>query len=263
MTNLSHKLRIGFAKGWPPVLAIILLLITWQICVTVFQVEKWLLPSPLQIVQEGYAIAPRLWMHTWSTLKICVVGFAVGVTCGILIAMLMHLVKPIKVSLSAILITTQNIPTIVLAPLLVVWFGFGLLPKVIVIALVCFFPIAVSMLNGLAETNYAILNYMRMIGAKRHQLFLKLELPHALPYLFSGLKISATYSVMGAVISEWLGASQGLGHFMTLSSSAYRTDRVFAAIFIVVLLSLALFACIVLIERWVIRWNPGRGREDE
>lgn len=253
-------IREWIKRGWPPILAVVLLLILWQSAVFVFKVEQWLLPGPLDIVRESVASFPRLRLHTWATLKICLTGFVFGVACGVVIAMLMHLYKPLKSSLAAVLVITQNIPIIVLAPLLVVWFGFGFLPKVIVIALVCFFPIAVSMMNGLAETDHALKSYMRMIGAGRRQLLFKLELPHSLPYLFSGLKISATYSVMGAVISEWLGASSGLGHFMTLSSSAYRTDRVFAAILIVIILSLSFYAIIGWIERAVIRWKPERSR---
>jgi ABC-type nitrate/sulfonate/bicarbonate transport system permease component len=130
-----------------------------------------------------------------------------------------------------------------------------LFPKILVIALVCFFPIALSMTTGLAETDKNLHNYMRMIGAKKRHIFFKLELPYSLPYLFSGLKISATYSVMGAVIAEWLGSSVGLGYYMTLSSSGYRNDRVFAAVFIIILLSLAMFMLIGLLQKIIIRWN--------
>jgi ABC-type nitrate/sulfonate/bicarbonate transport system permease component len=250
-------------KGWPPVTAVLLLLVLWQAAVFVFEVEKWLLPGPIDIIQEIARSYPRLITHTWSTVKICLVGFTVGMICGIATAIVMHLSRPLKAAFSAILIMTQNIPIIVLAPLLVVWFGFGLLPKIIVIALVCFFPIAVSMMQGLANVDHVLKNYMRMLGASRKQLLFKLEIPHSLRHLFSGLKISATYSVMGAVIAEWLGASQGLGYFMTLSSSAYRTDRVFASILVVIVLSLVFYACIGWIENRLIRWNPQVPKEDE
>lgn len=236
-------------------MAVVLALGLWQAAVMVFGIEKWLLPSPLDIAREAYAIAPRLWSHTLSTVSICLPGFAIGVTCGVLIAIPMHLFKLFKASLAGLLIITQNVPIIVLAPLLVVWFGFGLLPKMIVITLVCFFPVAVAMMNGLAAADASMKNYMRMIGASRGQLLFKLELPSALPFLFAGFKISATYSVMGAVISEWLGASRGLGHFMVLSSSAYRTDRVFAAIIIVAALSIVFYVLISAAERMIIRWR--------
>jgi ABC-type nitrate/sulfonate/bicarbonate transport system permease component len=137
----------------------------------------------------------------------------------------------------------------------VIWFGFGLLPKMIVITLVCFFPITVAALDGFKQTSNELKHYMIMAGASNKQLFWKLELPYALPSLFSGLKISATYSVMGAVISEWLGAKDGIGVYMTLASSSFRTDRVFVAIFAIVALSLLFFSIIVLIERWLVRWQ--------
>lgn len=260
---MKQRLAKWVKRAWPPLTTVMLLLAGWQLAVTFFQIEKWLLPSPLDIAKEGAASFSRLMMHTGATIQICLIGFAVGVSCGIVAALIMHLSRPVRLSLSAVIIMSQNIPTIVLAPLLVVWFGFGLLPKVIVIALVCFFPIAVSMLSGLNQTDEVMKNYMRMIGANRWQLLTKLELPHSLPYLYSGLRISATYSVMGAVISEWLGASKGLGYYMTLSSSAYRTDRVFAVIVIIIALSLLFYAVIGLLERLTIRWRPTAAKEEE
>ncbi len=260
---MRTSLRDKINKGWPPVTAVLLMLIIWQLAVIFFEVEKWLLPGPIDIAREMVASFPRLMMHTWSTVRNCLVGFTVGAVCGIVTALAMHLYRPIKSTLAAVLVFTQNIPIIVLGPLLVVWFGFGLLPKVIIIALVCYFPIAVSMMNGLADPDHAMRNYMRMLGVSRLQMLFKLEIPHSLGHLFSGLKISATYSVMGAVISEWLGASKGIGYFMTLSSSAYRTDRVFASILVVVVLSLSLYALIGLIERLVLSWKPHSAKEEE
>jgi ABC-type nitrate/sulfonate/bicarbonate transport system permease component len=148
----------------------------------------------------------------------------------------------------------------VLAPLLVIWFGFGILPKLIVITLVCFFPVAVAALDGFKNIPNEMKHYMLMAGASKIQLFTKLEWPYALSSVFSGIKISATYSVMGAVISEWLGAKQGIGVYMTLASSSFRTDRVFVAIFIIMLLSLLFFGFINLAEKRLIKWNRKKGK---
>ncbi len=260
---MMARWRLFVKRGWPPIAAILAMLIVWQLAVLFFEIEKWLLPGPIDIAREMAESFPRLMMHTTFTIRNCLIGFAVGACCGIVTALAMHLFRPLKSTLAAVLVFTQNIPIIVLGPLLVVWFGFGLLPKVVIIALVCYFPIAVSTMNGLADPDHAMKNYMRMLGASRSQLLFKLEIPHSLRHLFSGLKISATYSVMGAVISEWLGASRGIGYFMTLSSSAYRTDRVFASIVIIVALSLLFYAVIELIERAVIRWKPQIEREEE
>lgn len=248
-------------KGWPPVVAVILILTSWEILITWLGIEKWFLPSPSDIIREGYSSWPRLWIHTTATLQKMLLGFPIGVIAGVLIAVVMHLSKAIKSAFSPLLIISQNIPIIVLAPLFLVWFGYGMFPKIIVVVLVCFFPIVVSMTTGLVETDRSLYNYMRMIGASRRQIFLKLELPFSLPYVFSGMKISATYSVMGAVIAEWLGASSGLGHYMVISSKSFRNDRVFSVVFVIVVISLIMYALIVLLQKLIIRWNSRSVKE--
>ncbi|WP_160035993.1 ABC transporter permease [Paenibacillus sp. An7] len=240
---------------WPPLMAVILFLAVWQIAVPLFHIEKWILPSPADITKEAIAEAASLTQHTWATVQLTLLGFFIGTGVGLLTAMLLHLVPFLKSALYPLLILSQNIPTIALAPLLMIWFGFGLLPKIIVITLVCFFPVAVSTMDGLMQTDRGMMNYMRMAGASKAQIFRKLEVPHALPSVFSGVKIAATYSVMGAVIAEWIGTDRGIGYYMMLQKSAYRTDRVFVAMAIIVLLSLVLFAIIALLEKILIRWR--------
>jgi ABC-type nitrate/sulfonate/bicarbonate transport system permease component len=242
-------------KGWRPVLVLVLLFIIWEFCCKLFEIPKWLLPSPLQIFEESVVGWSVYSGHIGSTVNLILVGFAIGAGVGILVAVGLHLVSFLRQALYPLLIVSQNIPTIVLAPLLVIWFGFGMLPKIIVITLVCFFPITIALLDGFRQTDRELKHYMQMAGASKQQIFWKLEWPHALPSLFSGLKISATYSVMGAVISEWLGASEGIGVYMTLASSSFRTDRVFVAIFIIVALSLLFFMIIMLVEKLVIKWK--------
>lgn len=240
---------------WPPLMAVILFLAVWQIAVPLFHIEKWILPSPADITKEAIAEAASLTQHTWATVQLTLLGFFIGTGVGLLTAMLLHLVPFLKSALYPLLILSQNIPTIALAPLLMIWFGFGLLPKIIVITLVCFFPVAVSTMDGLTQTDRGMMNYMRMAGASKAQIFRKLEVPHALPSVFSGVKIAATYSVMGAVIAEWIGTDRGIGYYMMLQKSAYRTDRVFVAMAIIVLLSLILFAMIALLEKILVRWR--------
>ncbi|OGX68516.1 MAG: nitrate ABC transporter permease [Paenibacillus sp. RIFOXYA1_FULL_44_5] len=248
-----------FHKGWPPVLAVILLFLLWQLSVWWGHFPDWLLPGPFAVLAAFVKIFPRIMMHTMATLQITGIGFVIGAAIGFLLAVLLHLSPALKRALYPLIILSQNIPIIALAPLLIIWFGFGMLPKIIIIVLVCFFPITVAMMDGFMQTDREMLNYMRMSGANPRQIFMKLELPHSLAFLFSGLKISATYSVMGAVISEWLGASAGIGYFMTLSSNSFLTARVFAAIFVIVLISLTFFGLIVMMEKIVIRWKPDEG----
>lgn len=242
-------------NGWRPLVVLLLLLIGWEITVKAFSVPDWLLPAPTQIFIEGINDWSGYNSHIFSTIRLSLLGLVIGSSIGILGATLLHLIPFMRETLYPLLILSQNVPVIVLAPLLIIWFGFGLLPKIIVITLVCFFPITVAALDGFKQTAPDLKHYMTMAGATKWQLFWKLELPYALPSLFSGLKISATYSVMGAVISEWLGAKSGLGVYMTFASSSFRTDRVFISIFWIMLLSYIFFSGIKLLERYFVRWQ--------
>ncbi len=243
-------------QGWRPVSVVILLLILWEASSRLFAIPAWLLPSPLTIMEEGLSSWSNYVHHLVSTTKLSILGFVIGTSIGLLIAVLLHLMPRVRQAFYPLLILSQNIPIIVLAPLLIIWFGFGVLPKLFIITLVCFFPVAVAALDGFRQTNAEMKHYMYMAGASKRQVFSKLELPHALPAVFSGLKISATYSVMGAVISEWLGANKGIGVYMTLAQSSFRTDRVFVAIFFIMLLCLLFFSFIIALEKFCIKGQP-------
>ncbi|WP_428908843.1 ABC transporter permease [Niallia sp. Krafla_26] len=243
------------SKSWRPLLVLLLLFILWETAVIILDIPNWLLPAPNEIFLEATVNGDDLLVHLISTLKLTLTGFSIGTCIGLITAIFLYLLPKVKEAVYPLLILSQNIPTIVLAPLLVIWFGFGLLPKIIVISLVCFFPVTVAALDGFKQTPAELKHYLAMAGANKQQLFWKLEFPYALPAIFSGIKISATYSVMGAVISEWLGAKEGIGVYMTLASSSFRTDRVFVAIFTIMILSLLLFAIIQGLERITVRWH--------
>ncbi|MET3683345.1 ABC-type nitrate/sulfonate/bicarbonate transport system permease component [Alkalibacillus flavidus] len=248
-------------QGWRPALVLIVLFAGWELSTVVFNIEKWFLPPPSDIITVGVTEWTDYNQHVFATLKLIVIGFVIGSASGVGIAIALHLVPFLRQSMYPLIILSQNIPIIVLAPLLVGWFGFGMFPKLIVITLVCFFPIAISLLSGFQQADRDLSHYMQMAGATKRQIFRKLEWPNALPSLFSGLKISATYSVMGAVISEWLGANNGLGVYMTLASSSFRPDRIFVAIFIIVAISLLFFLLIVWLEKRVIHWQTAEKRD--
>ncbi|MCZ2258123.1 ABC transporter permease [Sporosarcina sp. G11-34] len=250
-------------KGWRPLGVIILLLISWEIAGRLFAIPVWLLPVPTHIGQEaiqGWALYSN---HIFSTITLTLIGYAIGSIIGLAVAILLFRLPILQEAFYPLLILSQNIPIIVLAPLLVIWFGFGILPKLIIIVLVCFFPITIAALDGLRQTDRDLLHYMKMTGATNRQIFWKLQWPFALPSIFSGLKIAGTYSVMGAVISEWLGASKGIGVYMTYASSSFKTDRVFVAIFLIMILSLTFFAIIALIERWFLKWQRQGGNASD
>ncbi len=247
--------RRAARRALPAVGTFLALLVAWEVATRVLVIPAWMLPGPVRIAQEAVAVAPTLGTDVLATASLTLYGGTLGVLLGLALAAVLHLVEPLRAAVYPLLIVSQNVPSIALAPLLVIWFGFGLTPKVVVIVLVCFFPVAVAAMDGLRGADRVVVDYLRMSGADRWQVFRKVEVPSALPSVFSGLKIAATYAVMGAVVAEWVGSDRGVGHYMLLQKSAFRADRVFVAILTIVVLSLALFALIAVLERRATRWR--------
>ncbi len=243
----------------PPLLLTVILLLLWEGSVHFWEIEEWILPAPSAIWETFLQHFPTLSADLMATTWIALLGFLFGILIGILFATILHLFPVLEKACYPLIVLSQNIPIIALAPLLVLWFGFGTLPKVLIVVLVCFFPITIATLDGFRQIDHTLIQYLRIAGASRWQIFLKAEWPAALPSFFSGCKLSATYSVMGAVISEWLGAEKGLGLMMQTAANSFRTDRVFVAIAIIVMLSLTLFFLIHLFEKAIIRWKPKKG----
>ncbi|MFD2116895.1 ABC transporter permease [Paenibacillus yanchengensis] len=261
MNNKSHLRHLWF-KIWPPATAMILLLALWQAAVSFGWVYDWIVPAPLAVVQETIHNWDLIQQHASATLQLTLLGFSFGAGAGFVIAILLHLSPLLRSAMYPLLILSQNIPVIVIAPLLTMLLGFGLLPKVLLLTLVCFFPVVIAMLNGLANTDRTLLHYMEMIGSSKWQLFWRLELPYSIVHLFSGLKIAVTYSVLSAVVAEWLAPKKGLGSFLLISSRNFKPERVFAAVIIIIMISLLLFGTIALAERYFVRWRPQNGREN-
>ncbi|KGR92311.1 nitrate ABC transporter permease [Ureibacillus massiliensis 4400831 = CIP 108448 = CCUG 49529] len=243
----------SWKRGGRSFLFLLFLFILWEVLVRITQTPMWLLPAPSDVFKEAMIGFDNFYGHLLSTIYLAMLGLFIGCSIGLIISIILYRLPKVNEVLYPLLILSQNIPTIVLAPLLIIWFGFGILPKLIIISLVCFFPIVIASMDGFRQTAPELKHYMQMVGARRNQIFWKLEFPHALPSLFSGLKIAATYSVMGTVISEWLGAKSGIGVYMTLAQSSFRIDRVFVAIFFIMLLSLLLFGLIRFIEKMVVK----------
>ncbi|MBM7540244.1 ABC transporter permease [Amphibacillus cookii] len=254
---------LSIKKSLAPFLFIIILLVIWELATRMLAIPTWLLPAPSLISKEMITSWPTFQQHFFATTQLAVIGFIIGVSFGLLLALMLHMFPRIRATIYPLLIMSQNIPIIVLAPLLVIWFGFGIFPKILVIILVCFFPIVIATLDGLAQTHHELMHYMQMAGASKQQIFFKLEFPHALAAIFSGVKIAATYSVMGAVISEWLGANRGIGLYMTLAQSSFRTDRVFVAIVFIMLLCLCFFTIILAIEHLLVKGTKKGSAEYE
>lgn len=239
-----------------PIATLIVFIAVWQISCTVFDMDPWILPDPWTIALRMAEDSALLWKHLLSTLKLALMGVGLGLAVGIIVAIVLHSVSFLRMAISPLLVLSQNVPIIALGPLLMIWFGFGLTPKLILLIIVCFFPIALSMLVGLGQAEPQLREYLGMIGASRWERMKRLEFPASLPHLFSGLKITATYAVSSAVVAEWLGASKGIGYYLVLKFKGYDTSAVFGAIVCIVTLSLLLYGAAALLERIVIRWRP-------
>jgi len=247
-----------FQKKWrdslPTLVFLFLCLVVWQISVDFLKLPLWLMPSPTAVVKALWRTRDLLWMHTLTTILETTTGFILSIALSLVAGLVMVLSPMAKRLFYPLLIVSQTVPLIAMAPLLILWLGYGLLPKILTVVIVCFFPITVSLIDGLEVSDDDLLNLLKSMGASRWQILYMIRWPNALPAFFAGLKIAATYSVMGAVIGEWLGASSGLGVYLTRSSHSFRTDQVFASIVAITLLSLFYFVVIAGIRHLVLPW---------
>lgn len=247
----------------PPLLLLAAVVAGWQLVAWALAVPKWLLPAPVEIVAAVASTWRLLAWHSAQTLWETGLGLALAVGGGLGLAVAIDLSPTLRRFLYPLLVASQTIPIMALAPLLVIWFGYGTLSKAVVVALVCFFPIAVATTDGLRAADPELLALLRSMGATKRQVLAKVRLPGALPGFFSGLKIAITYSVVGAIIGEWVGAGRGLGVYMIRSSNSFLTDQVFAAIGVTSLLSVALFLATRALERLALPWYYTATREEQ
>jgi ABC-type nitrate/sulfonate/bicarbonate transport system permease component len=239
------------------------LLVAWEAAVAFGGIDPIVLPAPSRIVGALWDFRSIAAGHTLTTLAEAVVGFAIAVALAVGAAVAMDRVRLVRTALYPLLVGSQTIPIVAIAPLLVIWLGFGLAPKVVVIVLVTFFPIVVALLDAFAATPRDATDLLRTMGATDRQAFRLLRWPAALPALFTGLRIAVPYAIVGAIFGEYVGAESGLGIWMQVSQNAFRTDLVFAAIGIVALLSVACFVVVGVAERLVVPWHAAlRGRRD-
>ncbi len=239
----------------PSVLSVALIVLIGEVIIRISGIPEFILPAPSAIAISLMNNFSLLLSHTKTTFLTAVVGLSMSIIVALILSVMMDKVKLIKKMLYPLIIISQTIPIIALAPLMIIWFGLGIFPKILVVALVCFFPIAVSLVNGLENVDTELIELMKVMGASPVMIFTTVQFPSVLPYFFSGLKISATYSVMGAVIGEWLGASSGLGIYMTRAMHSFNTSNLFAAILIVVLLSIFLFKIADMLAWISMPWN--------
>ena len=246
---MKRKLRSTTSSKAPAVAAVLILLAVWELASVSGLVPRYMLPSPVDVWKAFVRDLPALGSNLAVTLQEAFIGLALGVSIGFLFAVAMDAFEVLYKAFYPILVITQTIPTVAIAPLLVLWFGYEMTPKVVLIVLVTFFPVTVGVLDGFKSVDRDAVGLLRSMGAGRWQIFRYLKFPWALPQFFSGLRIAAAYSVVGAVISEWLGGFSGLGVYMTRVKKAFAFDKMFAVIFLISAVSLALMALVGLAER--------------
>jgi putative hydroxymethylpyrimidine transport system permease protein len=241
-------------RHWLTIVILLALVGIWQAVASLPGVDLTL-ASPVQTVKAIGDDHALLLHNAWITLVEVLLGLAIAVVAGGAAAIGMHLVRPLRDAAYPLLIASQAMPVVVIAPLLVLAFDFGIGPKLTIVALVCFFPLTVNLIDGLRSVDPELLKLMRSLGASRLATLWKVEMPASLPYLFSGLRIAATVSVIGAVFGEWAEAENGLGHVVLLAVNQLLTARVWAGVLILMLMSLALFLLVTLAERKLVPWN--------
>jgi NitT/TauT family transport system permease protein len=252
-------MRVG--KWLKPVLLFVALLVLWQAAVVLFNIPTFLLPSPLQVAVRMSEIPNQLLDNTLVTLYEVLAGFALAVVVGVVLATLIVHSRFLAESLYPLLIITQVTPQVAIAPLLVIWFGYGDLPKIIIAFFVAFFPMVVNTATGLLRVPEELLDLMRGLRTPRWRIFLMIRFPNALPYIFAGMRISITLAVIGAVVGEFVAANEGLGYLVFNGTANNDTALTFAAIFILATIGITLFWIVDGLRRVVVPWarDPDEG----
>ncbi|NLY08768.1 MAG: ABC transporter permease [Tissierellia bacterium] len=253
-TSIGNKLQSV------SLLAIILLF--WQLASTRGWMPSYMLPSPMKVINAIVSDFGALLVHLQVTLTEAFVGLAIGIILGFLSAVLMDRYKPFYRALYPLIVLTQTVPTVAIAPLLVLWMGYGILPKITLIVIVTFFPIAVGLYEGFGQGDPDMIDLMRAMGANNAQIFRYIKWPSALNQFFAALKISVSYSVVGAVIAEWLGGYNGLGVYMIRVKKSFSYDKMFAVIFIISAVSLLLMSLVNVLKKYSMPWEQAKVNQD-
>ena len=237
-----------------PIIFFITLLLIWEGTSRLKVFPPFILPSPSSILISLVTNFTSMQHHVLITLYEALIGFVIAIMLSLIIAIAMDSIIGFKKTLYPILIISQTIPIIIIAPLFIIWFGYGYTPKIVIVTLICFFPITISLMQGLATVDKELIDLLKSMGSNKIQIYKFVKMPSSMPGFFSGLKIAATYSIMGATIGEWVGGKNGLGVYMIRAKQSFATDRVFAAIIIITILSILLLKIIEFAEKKYMPW---------
>jgi ABC-type nitrate/sulfonate/bicarbonate transport system permease component len=249
-------------KRWLlPALSIAILIGAWQIAASsgaladLLNLESFLVPSPAEIAESLWQSRSLLAENTWVTLREMLLGLGCAVIAGLAFAVALHLSETLRLAFYPLIVASQTIPIIVIAPILVVWFGYGIGPKLAIVALLCFFPIALNTFDGLRSVDPEATKMMRTLDASRAQILWRVDAPTSLPYFFSGTRIAVAFAAIAAVFGEWAGSDSGLGHLMLQDNAQLETARLFAAVLVLSVIAIALVGLVALAERRVVTWR--------
>lgn len=252
---LPRLLARFFNHAGPAVLSVSALILGWEAYVQISGISPTALPAPSRILLQGLEHREALARHSLATLQATIFGFACSLMAAFAFSVLIDFFRPVRRALFPVFIITQTLPLVAIAPLIVLWFGFGLTPKIVLVALVTFFPMLVALAQGYEATDRDVAALLASMGASRWRIFVLARLPSALPYFFAGLRISITYAVVGAIFAEYAGAAQGLGIYILNAKNNFRPDLVLAAVFVSATLTLMLFGATVLVQRAAMPWT--------
>lgn len=265
VTNLSEsRPESRFASSWgaatgswlPAVILLLATIVVWEAVVRIFAISAFIIPAPSEIARSLVAQWGTLMQATLVTAGEILFGFLVSVVVGIAIALVIVRFDWLGRALYPLVVLFQNVPKVALAPIFILWFGYGLAPKIGLILVIAFFPVTLSMLAGMQSVDRSLLSLMNSVGASRTQILFRIRVPHSLPNLMAGTKIAATLSVIGAIVGEFAGASDGLGYVIQFASTQLDTALVFAALLLVSVLGIAFYYAAEILERIVVPWAP-------
>ena len=251
---MTKKLPNTINKTAPAAL-ILQLLVFWQILSSTGMVPKYMLPSPWEVVKAFISDFPLLAMHAKTTLWEAFLGLAFAILLAFAAAFWMDRIPLLTRAVSPLLVLSQTVPTVAIAPLLILWLGYGIAPKVVLIVITCFFPMTIGLLEGFSSADPDTIHLMQAMGSTKNQIFRYVKFPSALRQFFASLRIAASYSVVGAVIAEWLGGMEGLGVYMTRVKKSYSFDKMFAVIFLISAISLLLMKGISWLQKKAMPWD--------
>jgi NitT/TauT family transport system permease protein len=268
--NISEAIdhgRFSFWKSWVkqhlyPIISIIAVILLWEASCYAFAIPRYILPAPSVIAVELWKERWTLFLNTLPTLEVILLGFGMAIAVGLPLAIVIVWSTPLKLALYPILISSQTVPKVAVAPLFVLWLGYGIIPKVLVTFLICFFPITIDAVVGLRSVPPETLLLARSMGAGGWKTFMMIKLPHALPNIFGGLKVAITLAVVGSIVAEFVGADRGLGYLLMTATGNLDTTFLFADLTVLVVLGVIVYLMIEILETACIPWHVSK-RSDE